>query len=224
MTAPAPVTGQIPAAPTASGSAALDAARPLRILLIEDNPSDARLTQERLRGSGITCDFAAALAEVTAPRLRAVDCALIDLGLPDASGLQALDRVRELAPDLPTVVLTGLDDEVTGLIALRAGAQDYLVKQRAEGYDIARAVRFAVARKQLQLTADAQALHELDLTDDVIQQLYAIGLAMSTSRRRTAKNDPAMAERIAGHMHALQDVVQNIRDNTGSTGGRPVGQ
>ena len=64
----------------------------------------------------------------------------------------------------------------------------------------------------------------MDLTDDVIQQLYAIGLAMSTSRRRTAKNDPAMAERIAGHMHALQDVVQNIRDNTASTGGRPVGQ
>ena len=106
-----------------------------------------------------------------------------------------------------------------GLIALRAGAQDYLVKQRADGYDIARAVRFSVARKHLQLTADSQALHELDLTDDVIQQLYAIGLAMSTSRRRTVQKDPAMADRIAGHMNALQDVVQNIRDNTTSTGG-----
>jgi len=232
MTAPAPATRQTPAAPavagpaalvqpapTASGSAALDAARPLRILLIEDSSSDAWLTQERLRGSGITCDVAAALAEVTGRRLTAVDCALIDLGLPDASGLQALEKVRELAPQLPTVVLTGLDDEVTGLIALRAGAQDYLVKQRAEGYDIARAVKFAVARKHLQITADAQALHELDLTDDVIQQLYAIGLAMSSSRRRTAQKDPAMADRIAGHMLALQHVVQNIRDNTNGTGG-----
>jgi len=211
MTAPAPLTRQTPVA--AAAQPAPEMARPLRILLIEDSPSDARLTQERLRGSGITCDVAAALAEVTGRRLDAVDCALIDLGLPDASGLQALEKVRELAPQLPTVVLTGLDDEVTGLIALRA-----------DGYDIARAVRFAVARKHLQLTADSQALHELDLTDDVIQQLYAIGLAMSTSRRRTAKNDPAMADRIAGHMHALQDVVQNIRDNTASTGGRPVGQ
>ena len=233
MTAPAPVTSQTPVAAAARpaalvrlhrrvGPATLDVARPLRILLIEDSPSDARLTQERLRGSGITCDVAAALAEVTGRRLDAVDCALIDLGLPDASGLQALEKVRELAPQLPTVVLTGLDDEVTGLIALRAGAQDYLVKQRADGYDIARAVRFAVARKHLQLTADSQALHELDLTDDVIQQLYAIGLAMSTSRRRTAQKDPAMADRIAGHMRALQDVVQSIRDNTASTGGRPV--
>jgi CheY-like chemotaxis protein len=254
MTAPAPVTSQTPVAaaarpaptasgpaalvqpaPTVSGPAALEVARPLRILLIEDSPSDARLTQERLRWSGITCDIAAALAEVTGQRLTAVDCALIDLGLhsgsgsgstaaaavtpPDASGLQALDKVRDLAPQLPTVVLTGLDDEVTGLIALRAGAQDYLVKQRADGYDIAHAVRFAVARKHLQLTADAQALHELDLIDDVIRRLYAIGLALGTSRRRTAQTDPAMAERIAGHMRALQHIVQSIRDVTIGTGG-----
>ena len=195
------------------------AAAALRILLIEDNPADARLTQERLRGSGITCDVVAALAQVTGQRLAAVDCALIDLDLPDASELQALDRVRALAPHLPTVVLTGLDDEVTGLIALRAGAQDYLVKQRADGYDVARAVRFAVARKHLQLTADRQALHELDLTDDVIQQLYAIGLAMSISRRRTAQKDPVIADRIGEHMRALQDVVHNIRDATTGTGG-----
>ena len=200
-------------------NATVTGAPALRILLIEDNPGDVRLTQERLRGSGITCDVVAALAQVTGQRLGAVDCALIDLGLPDASGLQALDRVRALAPHLPTVVLTGFDDEVTGLIALRAGAQDYLVKQRADGYDIARAVRFAVARKHLQLTADSQALHELDLTDDVIQQLYAIGLAMSTSRRRTAAKDPVIADRIGEHMRALQHVVQNIRDATTGTGG-----
>lgn len=238
MTAPAPVTSQTPVAaaarpaptasgpaalvqpaPTVSGPAALEVARPLRVLLIEDSPSDARLTQERLRWSGITCDIAAALAEVTGQRLTVVDCALIDLGLPDASGLQALDKVRDLAPQLPTVVLTGLDDEVTGLIALRAGAQDYLVKQRADGYDIAHAVRFAVARKHLQLTADAQALHELDLIDDVIRQLSAIGLALGTSRQRAAQTDPAMAERIAGHMRALHHIVQSIRDVTIGTGG-----
>jgi len=205
-------------ATTAQEAAAPAGTRPLRILLIEDNPPDVRLTQERLRGSGITCDVATALAQVTRQRLVAVECALIDLGLPDASGLQALDRVRALAPHLPTVVLTGFDDEVTGLIA-RAGAQDYLVKQRADGYDLARAVRFAVARKQLQLTADRQALHELDLTDDVIQQLYAIGLAMSTSRRRTAEKDPATADRIGEHMRALQRVVHYIRDATTGTGG-----
>ncbi len=217
MTAPPPVTSPTPVA--AAAHTEPDPKQPLRILLIEDNPSDARLTQERLRGSGITCDVAAALAEVTVRRLDAVECALIDLGLPDASGMQALDEIQKLAPQLPAVVLTGLQDEVTGLIALRAGAQDYLVKQRADGHAIARAVRFAVARKHLQLAADAQALHELDLTDDVIQQLYAIGLAMSTSRRRTAKNDPAISDRIASHMSALQSVVQNIRDNTTSTGG-----
>jgi len=223
MNAPAPVTGAAPVAvpvqpaPAAPGAAAPDGTRPLRILLIEDNPADARLTQEQLRGSGIACDVATTLRDVTAPRLAAVDCALIDLGLPDASGLQALEKVRALAPPLPTVVLTGFDDEVTGLVALRAGAQDYLVKHRADGYHIARAVRFAVARKHLQLTADSHALHELDLTDDVVQQLFAIGLAMGATRRRSAENDPAMAARIADHLHELQRVIERLRDTVLNT-------
>ena len=70
----------------------------LRILLLEDNPADARLTQERLRGSAIDCDVATQLREVSQQRLAGIDCALIDLGLPDASGLQALQRIRDLAP------------------------------------------------------------------------------------------------------------------------------
>ena len=184
----------------------------LRILLLEDSRADARMTEEALRdsGGGIDCDIAATLREVFAERLARVDCAVIDLGLPDASGLQALRRLRDLAPTLPIVVLTGLDDGATGLSALRLGAQDYLVKQHADGYAISRAIRFAVERKRLQLALDHQALHDLDLHDDVIQRLFALGLAMQTTQRSSVEQ-PGVAGRISDHMNDLQQVVQKIR-------------
>ena len=208
---PTPVTG--PTTGPASGDPHPAAPHRLRILLLEDNPADARLTQERLRGSAIDCDVATQLREVSKQRLADIDCALIDLGLPDASGLQALQRIRDLAPELPIVVLTGFADEVTGPLALRLGAQDYLLKQDSDGNGIVRAIRFAVARKRLQLALDHEALHELELTDDIIGQLFTIGLAMRTTQQRSTEQ-PAVADRIADHLHELQHVVQQIRSTT----------
>ena len=216
---PTPGAGVHPGA--VSGESPAAAPQRLRILLLEDNPADARLTQERLRGSAIDCDVATQLHEVSAQRLAAVDCALIDLGLPDASGLQALQRTRELAPQLPIVVLTGFTDEVIGLVALRLGAQDFLLKQDSDGTGIVRAIRFAVARMRLQLALDHEELHELDLTDDLIGQLFAIGLAMRTTQRRSAAQQPAVAARISDHMHELQQVVQQIRSTTVDTAPEP---
>ena len=202
------------ATPATGGTPCTEAAAQgrLRILLLEDSRADARMTEEALLDSGgrIDCDIAATLREVSVDRLADVACAVIDLGLPDASGLQALRRLRELAPTLPIVVLTGLDDGATGLSALRLGAQDYLVKQHADGYAISRAIRFAVERKRLQLALDHEALHDLDLHDDVIQRLFALGLAMQTTQR-SSMVQPAVAGRIGDHMNDLQQVVQKIR-------------
>ncbi len=211
---PTPGTGAHPGAERESADPPAATPPRLRILLLEDNPADARLTQERLRGSAIDCDVATQLHEVSAQSLAGIDCALIDLGLPDASGLQALQRIRDLAPTLPIVVLTGFADEATGLVALRLGAQDFLLKQDSNGQGIVRAIRFAVARMRLQLALDHEALHELELTDDVIQQLFEIGLAMRTSQQRSAEQQSAVAARIADHVHELQQVVQQIRSPT----------
>jgi DNA-binding response OmpR family regulator len=79
---------------------------------------------------------------------KAADCVLLDLGLPDAGGLDAVARVREAAPDAAIIVLTGLDDAARRASALEAGAQDYIVKGTVDGDELAAAVHAAIERRR----------------------------------------------------------------------------
>jgi serine phosphatase RsbU (regulator of sigma subunit) len=81
------------------------------------------------------------------------DCVLLDLNLPDADGIKALDQIAKRDGTVPIVVLTGLNDEPFGISAVAAGAQDYLVKGRVEPETLRRAVLYAVERKRAELTA-----------------------------------------------------------------------
>ena len=127
------------------------------ILLIEDNRGDARLIREGLAEAGqepaaellfeTECveRFELGLAAVDRRKFSAV---LLDLSLPDSQGVEMVERIRERAPSIPVVVLTGLNDQAVAMEALRAGAQDYLVKGQADGQLIARALRYAIERKR----------------------------------------------------------------------------
>lgn len=127
------------------------------VLLVEDDDGDALLVEELVIDSGeaITLKRAATLAEAVASA-RGAQCALVDLGLPDAAGLDAVTALRRAAPDLAVVVLTGLNDRQRGIEALAAGAQDYLVKGEVDGDSLARAIRYAVERRRAE--ADARRL------------------------------------------------------------------
>ena len=122
-----------------------------RLLLVEDNPGDARLLSEMLNESGahnIELMHRESMGEAEKHLASGtVDVVLLDLGLPDAQGLEAVRRARAAAPDVPLLVLTGLDDESLAARALRDGAQDYLVKGRIEAHELVRAVRYAIERK-----------------------------------------------------------------------------
>jgi signal transduction histidine kinase len=76
------------------------------------------------------------------------DIVLLDLSLPDCTGLTTVDRAREAWPEMPIVVLTGADDETLGLEAVRRGVQDYLVKGQVDERIISRAVRYAIERQR----------------------------------------------------------------------------
>ncbi|PYF99844.1 Response regulator receiver domain-containing protein [Georgenia satyanarayanai] len=126
-----------------------EASAALHLLLVEDDDGDAVLVEELLHDAGIDTDVTrawsleAALDALVMP----VDCILLDLGLPDASGLDALLQLRR-ASSAAVVVLTGLDDADRGLEAVGAGADDYLVKGTVDGEALGRAVRYAVERRR----------------------------------------------------------------------------
>ncbi len=131
------------------------------VLLVEDDDGDALLVEELVVDSeeAIVLRRARTLAEAVAAA-RGAQCALVDLGLPDARGLEAVAALRAAAPDLAVVVLTGLGDRQRGIEAVAAGAQDYLVKGEVDGPALARAIRYAVERRQAEADSRRLALAE----------------------------------------------------------------
>ena len=129
-------------APTVAG--------PTRVLLVEDDEGDAFLVRELLLDAGADIDLhrARSLAEACPQLPSDFHCVLLDLGLPDAQGMQALRSVLEAAPTIAVLVLTGLADEHRGTEAVAYGAQDYLVKGTIDGQLLTRAIRYAVERKR----------------------------------------------------------------------------
>lgn len=126
--------------------------RPRRLLIVEDNPGDARLVREMLR-DGWTRNVEVAHLTTVAEGIAHVlaegaDAVLLDLSLPDASGLDGLKRLRQAAPDMPVVILSGTDDEALTLESLHEGAQDYLIKGQVDSVTIRRSIRYAVERKR----------------------------------------------------------------------------
>jgi signal transduction histidine kinase len=135
---------------------------------------------------------------------RKVDVILLDLGLPDAQGLEAVRRAHLAAPTIPLVVLTALDDESLAVEALQEGAQDYLIKGRIDAHGLLRAVRYAVERKSLEdagiLAANqllqAQKVESLGrlaggIAHDFNNMLFAVHGYAELLSQDLASNDPA---------------------------------
>ncbi|MFA7430081.1 MAG: response regulator [Rhodospirillaceae bacterium] len=130
-------------------------AAPLKILVVDDNPGDRRLVEAELAfqggGDRYVLHGAATLAEaLAAVSSHDFNVAILDMGLPDSQGLDTVERFIAAAPDLPVVVLTGLDDRAVGIAAVRAGAQDYLVKGDVRGDLLERSLMHALERKQIE--------------------------------------------------------------------------
>lgn len=124
----------------------------LEVLLIEDSPSDAELLTELLHDQGaepIELTWVTTMTEgVERLAQEGFDTVLLDLGLGETEGLDTLEAFQDATPrEIPIVVLTGLDDTEIAEQAMKAGAQDYLVKGRNKAQDVLRAIRYAMARK-----------------------------------------------------------------------------
>ena len=125
----------------------------ISVLLIEDEPDAARLIQYTLSKAAetrVAVDWAADL-DTGLARLkeRTYQAVLLDLNLPDSSGFDTFVRVRKNAPDRAVIVLTGQEDEALALQAVRAGADEYLVKSEIRDRFLVQRIRYAVERHRL---------------------------------------------------------------------------
>jgi serine phosphatase RsbU (regulator of sigma subunit) len=122
---------------------------PMQVLLIEDDDGDAFLVAELLleAAAPVTLHRARSMAEAR-PLLARATCVLLDLGLPDTVELQGMRWLQAHLPQVAVVVLTGRADEHLGEEAVRAGAQDYLVKGQVDGALLNRVIRYAVERRR----------------------------------------------------------------------------
>jgi signal transduction histidine kinase len=147
----------------------------LRILLVEDNVGDARLlremfSKEKPDSYELTHLLRLGDAEIHLAK-GAVDIALLDMGLPDGHGIDTLRRARAIAPEIPMIVLTGLDDEALAAEAMRQGAQDYLIKGQIENRALPRALRHAIERHRMQTETDLIRSNQLQFKDEFLSHV-----------------------------------------------------
>jgi two-component system, cell cycle sensor histidine kinase and response regulator CckA len=138
--------------------------RPIHVLLVEDNPGDARLLQEFLVDvTSVQFDLTHTdCLEKAIERLdeQRFDVVIIDLSLPDSHGLETFIKARTHSLTIPIIVLTGLDDETLAIRAMQEGAQDYLVKGQVNGNMLVRSMRYAIERKQAELARQQEIKRE----------------------------------------------------------------
>ncbi|MGE5681649.1 MAG: ATP-binding protein [Bacillota bacterium] len=124
----------------------------IKVLLIEDNIGDARLINEMMSDiNNVLCRFDHAFRLSTGLEKlesNSYDVVLLDLGLPDSKGLEALKKVNAAARSLPIIIMTGLEDEALAVEAVKMGAQDYLLKMQIDSYLLLRSIRYAIERKK----------------------------------------------------------------------------
>jgi len=127
--------------------------RKINILLIEDDMEDVLLLKHLLAESSglINIKTADSLSTgLTSISETETDIVLLDLGLPDSDGLDTIKKICSEAPQMPVIVMTGLDDEQTGIQAVNEGAQDYLIKGQVSSNLLLRSINYAIERKRIQ--------------------------------------------------------------------------
>jgi DNA-binding response OmpR family regulator len=203
----------------------------INVLLIEDDSGDAYLLQALL-SSTKPVSFHLVCADRLATGLDHLsrndfDIILLDLSLPDSRGLSTIDKVRLHAPDVPIVVLTGLDNEDTAMQAVQAGAQDYLSKDHLDHNMLTRSIRYAVERHRLQLALDQARLQEensLKQANDELEnrveartaelQRANTHLQAEIAERRKAENErEALVTHLMAANGALEELTEKVQQS-----------
>ena len=204
----------------------------LKLLLVEDNPGDARLLQETLHDVEslkfdiYTVDNLSSAVETLG--LEDFDIVLLDLTLPDSQGLEICMKLRGEYPEIPVIVLTGLDDEELALRALHQGAQDYLVKGKFETSLLLRSMRYGIERKKIEReTLRNQKLQSLEALAEGIAHDFNNLLSSILGNLSLARVTLKPSNKIFGNLKLAEDAAFKAKDLTKqflslTQGGDPV--
>lgn len=171
----------------------------INVLLVEDNPGDARLMREMLTESNnrFNLEYAqwlsTGLARVIADD---IDVILLDLSLPDSQGFDTFVKMHTQAPDVPILVLTGLDDTDMAVKAVHKGAQDYLVKGGVDSETLVRAIRYAIERQQMLV--------------DLEQRVKERTRELAEANERLKELDQLKSKFVSDVSHELRSPITNL--------------
>ena len=191
----------------------------LAVLLVEDNPGDAKLVEHHLReGSAgpLSDDVELTQVErldgaVSALETDRYDLILLDLGLPETTGIETLERLDEEVETTPIVVLTGLDDNETALEAIQQGAQDYLPKDDLNAETLWRSLRYAVERER-----QAQELRrrneQLGFFSSILR--HDVNNGIEVIKRNAHLLEPELDGESSGRAETIVDWSETITDLT----------
>lgn len=181
------------------------------VLLVDDDELDRKLVKlilikaaELVRFNVETAqNMSEAVARLTSSSFNVV---LLDLNLPDSRGVETVQKVFEVAPNIPIVVLTGLDDEDAGLDAIRSGAEDYLVKGDGLEYTLVRTIRYAIERKKSELST-IEAKQELERINSRLMKATETANAMVVVAE---KANAAKSQFLANMSHEIRTPMNAI--------------
>jgi ActR/RegA family two-component response regulator len=141
-----------------------------KILLVEDDGKFAKVLSKQLEKNNYEVTHCGNISDALEVIIDGkFDLVLLDLGLPDSSGLKTYDNISKVKSDIPVVVLTGLDDEGVAISAVKKGAQDYLVKGEVDNRTLLRSLEYAIERSKLLFRL--KRLQELVLQSERIKVL-----------------------------------------------------
>ncbi|HDQ25873.1 MAG TPA: response regulator [bacterium] len=179
----------------------------LRILIVDDNPDDVFLIKQNITEAAagrFVIETASALKEGL-EKAADSDVVLLDLSLPDSSGIATLEKMGKTRPGLPIIVITGLNDEGTAIDAVKTGAQDYIVKDTLDGKLLVKAVQYAVERKKIEAEA-AAARAELEVILDsspnamfIVDSELTVKKANRTSEKTFGRSRESMTGEFLGN-------------------------
>jgi diguanylate cyclase (GGDEF)-like protein len=171
----------------------------LHVLIVEDNPADVDLMRDALPETGpirFHSESVPRLSEALARlAIGGIDLVMTDLGLPDSRGLATFRTLRQAAPDLAIIVLTGNDDQEMAVAAVREGAQDFLIKGQISGNQLMRAVRYAIERKRTEkeirlLNAELEQLALTDYLTNLYNRRYFMQRGAEEFKRVSRYSQP----------------------------------